>query len=235
MTDREHAIRRSRGSLDRETVLRAAVELADAEGLRAITMRRVAQSLGVEAMSLYHHIPNKEALLEGLVEAVLREVGEEFSGLSRSRSDGGLASVRSRCLLARDVMLRHPWAPQLINSTPHIPFGAIAHYEAALAELISAGFSYHLGHRALHALGSMILGFVQEPFRPSGLEGDAAEDPADSAEFAALMPHLSAMVEAEVHTTQDRSLGWCDSQAEFEFTLDLLLEGLARRQAGGDT
>lgn len=153
--------------------------------------------------------------------------------LPPSGADDGLAAVRRRCLSARDVMLRHPWAPQLINSTPRVPVGAIAHYEAVLAALISAGFSYHLGHRGLHALGTMILGFVQEPFRPSGLDADAAEDPAESAEFAARMPHLAAMVEAEVHTTQDANLGWCDSQAEFEFTLDLLLEGLERRHAEG--
>ena len=230
----EQGSRRARGSLDRDSVLTAAVAVADADGLPAVTMRRVAQKLSVEAMSLYYHVPNKAALLEGVVEAVLAEIGAELSGQGSCADGTGAAqwqsSVRRRCLVSREVMLRHPWAPNLITSSPAVPFGALAHYEATLATLISGGFSYHLAHRALHALGSMILGFVQEPFSPSaGQDDNEADGLADSVDFATMVPHLAAMMEAEVHTAQDSSLGWCDSQAEFEFTLDLLLEGLARR------
>lgn len=99
-----------------------------------------------------------------------------------------------------------------------------------LATLIRGGFSYHLAHRALHALGSMVLGFSQELFSPTTAGGsvdtDAAEE--DLAAMAEALPHLTAMVEAELHAADDPTLGWCDSQAEFEFTLDLMLDGLGR-------
>src|SRR5690606_3502386 len=104
-------------------------------------------------------------------------------------------TVRTRCLTARAVMLRHPWAPGLLSSRPEMPLGAYALYEAVLAALIDGGVGYRIGHRALHALGSMILGFVQEPFSP----GAADPGEADEAELTALaerMPHLTAMMAA---------------------------------------
>jgi hypothetical protein len=128
-------------------------------------------------------------------------------------------------------MLRHPWAPALIGSRPTIPPAVYLHYEGILATLVGGGFSYHLAHRALHALGSMVLGFVQEPFSPAPAAGAGDTDPAE-AELAAMaeaLPHLAAMVAAESHAGDTQVLGWCDSQAEFEFTLDLLLDGLARQ------
>lgn len=106
---------------------------------------------------------------------------------------------------------------------------ALAHYESVLAMLIRGGFDYHLAHRALHALGSMILGFVQEPFSPESSGNGASED--EMARVAEMMPHLAAMMGAEVHAADDPTLGWCDSDAEFRFTLDLLLDGLGRHLA----
>ena len=128
-------------------------------------------------------------------------------------------------------MLRHPWAPGLMGSRSAIPAGVYVHYEAILATLVGGGFSYHLAHRALHALGSMVLGFVQEPFSPAPPAGAPEDDPAaaDLAAMAEVLPHLAAMVASEIHDAGEAMLGWCDSQAEFEFTLDLLLDGLARR------
>jgi hypothetical protein len=100
-----------------------------------------------------------------------------------------------------------------------------------LATLVGAGFSYHLAHRALHSLGSMPLGFVQELFSPAATGGstDVELTEAELAQMAEAFPHLTAMVSAEVHDNDDDMLGWCDSQTEFEFTLDLLLDGLARQ------
>ena len=220
-----------REPLTRARVLAAATELADRDGLEAVTMRRLAADLGVEAMSLYHHVRDKQGLLEGLVEAVIAEVESAIAA-----SEGvdapfeWRADVRRRCLTAREVMLRHPWAPGLISSRPTIPAGAYAHYEAILGAMIRGGLSYHLGHRALHALGSMCLGFAQEVFSPASAGGslEAEVTEAEFAQLAELMPHLTAMAEAEFHDNNDPTLGWCDSQAEFEFTLDLLLDGLAR-------
>ena len=104
-------------------------------------------------------------------------------------------------------------------------------YEAVLAALIKGGFSYSLAHRALHALGSMVLGFAQEVFSP-GSAGAGEDDVPPEAELermAETLPHLTAMVASELHDNDDDPLGWCDSQTEFEFTLDLILDGLERR------
>jgi AcrR family transcriptional regulator len=221
----------SRAPLSRDRVLAAAVDLADREGLQAVTMRHLAADLGVEAMSLYHHLPGKNALLDGLVDAVLVEVGEATAALPHA--DEWRTSVRQRCLAARTVMLNHPWAPALIGSRTTIPPSVYGHFEAILATMVEGGLSYHLAHRGIHALGSMALGFVQELFSPTASGGTADVDLAEEelAAMADTLPHLSAMVASEIHDHDEDMLGWCDSQAEFEFTLDLLLDGLAR-QAG---
>lgn len=221
--------RPARKSLSRERVLAAAMQLADSEGLSTVTMRRLASSLGVEAMSLYHHLPGKEGLLDGLVEAVVAEVRAETVRAGQE-GDGWRSELRNRCLTAREVMLRHPWAPGLIGSRRVIPVSLYGYFEEVLATLIRGGFSYHLSHRALHALGSMVLGFAQELFSPATADGDVDTDAAeeDLAAMADALPHLTAMVAAEMHDADDPTLGWCDSQAEFEFTLDLLLDGLER-------
>jgi len=213
-------------TLTRERVLEAAVALADADGLAAVTMRNVAADLGVEAMSLYHHLPGKEGLLDGLVNSVMIEVDEATAAMEPA--DDWRTEVRRRCLTARRVMLRHPWAAALIGSRTTIPPAAFGHFEALLAVMVEAGFSYHLGHRAMHSLGSMVLGFVQELFSPAAAGGDADQgDESEEAlaQLAELLPHLTAMVASEVHDNDGDMLGWCDSQAEFEFTLDLLLDG----------
>jgi len=208
--------------LSRDRVLAAALAQADRDGLAGLTMRSLADDLGVEAMSLYHHLRGKEALLDGLVETLMSEVDDETRGLPQHgdwRTD-----VRGRCLAARRVMVRHPWAPALIGSRPAIPPSVFGHYEAVLATMVEGGCSYALGHRALHALGSMVLGFAQELFTPAAGAEDQSEE--DLARMAEQLPHVIAMVTAEVNAHSGDVLGWCDSQAEFEFTLDLLLDGL---------
>ncbi|MFC7275779.1 TetR/AcrR family transcriptional regulator C-terminal domain-containing protein [Paractinoplanes rhizophilus] len=216
----------SREPLSRDRALAAAVGLADAEGLTALTMRRLAADLGVEAMSLYYHLPGKGGLLDGLAEWVIEEiraaVGDE-RGDWRER-------LRRRFLRAREVMLRHPWAPALLGTRPSVPPGLYAYYDEIVGTLLAAGFTPRLAHRAIHAFGTMALGFVQELFTPGTTDVGAAEE--DLAAMAAAVPHLTTMLAAEVHAAGDPALGWCDSQVEFEFTLDLLLDGLDRLAAG---
>lgn len=219
----------TRGALSRERVLTAALARADAEGIAGVTMRRLATDLGVEAMSLYHHVPGKEAMLDGLVEALVAEIGADLA-LSARPDEDWHAEVRRRSLTAREVMKRHPWAPGLLASRSTIPADVFGLYEAILAALIKGGFSYSLAHRALHALGSMVLGFAQEVFSP-GAAGASPDDVPPEAELermAEMLPHLTAMVASELHDHDEDPLGWCDSQIEFEFTLDLLLDGLGR-------
>lgn len=210
--------------LSRDRVLAAAISVADREGLAAVTMRRVAAELGVEAMSLYHYIPSKDLLLDGLADKLVAEIAR--SAPARTPGEEWRTALRRRILSARAVMMRHRWAPELISSRTQVPAGLVAEYETVLAIMIDGGLGYHLAHRGLHALGSMILGFTQELFAvPEG-----ATDPGAEAELAAMpaeFPHLTAMVAAELHDNDDDPLGWCDSQAEFEFTLGLILDGLA--------
>lgn len=219
--------------LSRQRVLSAAMDLADAEGVSAITMRRLAADLGVEAMSLYYHVPGKEGLLDGLAEAVLDEINAAVTARVRP-DDSWQTALRHRCLAAREVMVRHRWAPGLLGSRSSIPEGMYPYYEEILATMVRGGLSYHLAHRAIHALGTMVLGFTQELFSPDS-DGGTLDEEAAEAEFAAMaavLPHLTAMVAAEVHDHEEDPLGWCDSQNEFEFTLDLLLDGVARAAQG---
>jgi AcrR family transcriptional regulator len=222
----------SRTPLSRERVLAAAVALADTEGIQSLTMRRLAADLDVEAMSLYYHLPAKEALLDGVAEAVIAEITTAADPVDTEvdTEDGWRVRLRQRFLAARQVMLRHPWAPGLLHSRTTVPAGVYAYYDGIIGTLVGAGFSYHLAHRALHALGSLPLGFAQEVFSPASaggsIEVDTAE--ADMSAMAATLPHLAAMVTAELHDVTDPALGWCDSQTEFEFTLDLLFDGLER-------
>lgn len=222
------AAKESRKPLSRERVLSAAVALADTHGIPALTMRRLAADLDVEAMSLYYHLRDKEALLDGVVETVIAEVAAAGVLPARVVGKSWRAQLRQQFLAARQVMLRHPWAPGLLGSRRTIPAGVYGYYDAIVGTLVEAGFSYHLAHQALHAFGSMPLGFSQEIFSPASaggsMEVDTAE--ADLAAMAEAMPNLAAMVAAEVHDATDPTLGWCDGQREFEFTLDLLLNGL---------
>lgn len=226
------AARSKREPLSRDRLLAAAVELADAEGLGAVTMRRLSAAVGVEAMSLYHHLSGKEALLEGLLDSVVAEIDVAVRAIEGS--EGPLdwqQTLRRRFLAARTVMLRHPWAPGLISTRTTIPASVFGIYEALLATMVEGGFSYELAHRAIHTLGSMPLGFVQEMFSPAAA-GGSTDVELTQAEFAAMaerLPHLTAMVASEIHQNDGDMLGWCDSQSEFAFSLDLILDGFARR------
>ncbi|WP_433789573.1 TetR/AcrR family transcriptional regulator [Actinoplanes sp. CA-252034] len=206
-----------RKALTRERVLRAAVGIADRDGLPAVTMRRLGAELGVEAMSLYHHLRGKDALLDGVAETLVDEILTAVAAVDETRD--WRARLRAWFLAAREVMLRHRWGPGLLNTRTTVPVGVLRHYDAIIGVMVGAGFSYRIAHRALHAFGSMPLGFVQEAFSPS------ADGAGDLSAAADLLPNLVAMVASEAH---DAELGWCDSRVEFEFTLDLLLDGLDR-------
>ena len=224
----------ARVPLSRERVLRAAVELADESGLDALTMRGLARQLGVEAMSLYHHVPNKEAILDGVVDVVLDEIlaaVEQADG--PEPEDDWLTALRVRILTARQVLLRHRWAPRVLETrTKTIP-AMVRYFDGVLGILKSGGFSYDVAHHALHALGSRALGFTQELFEPDDPEATGAETAALLEEHADQFPHLLAMLSEVAHDEGDSSLGWCDDQIEFEFGLDLILDGLERRRTTG--
>jgi len=233
-TGADELTERPRIPLSRRRVLRAAVGLADRDGLDALTMRRLAQELDVEAMSLYHHVANKEAVFDGVVEVVLAEIMEAVEGVDApAPEDDWQAALRARILAAREVLLRHRWAPQVLGSRPDAGPAVIAYLDHVLAILRAGGFSFDLAHRALHVLGSRALGFTQELFQPDGARTADAAAAAMMEQMAERFPNIVWMLSGALHDDPDGTLGFCDDQFEFEFALDLILEGLERRRAAG--
>jgi AcrR family transcriptional regulator len=205
-------------------VLEAAVRVADAEGLPALTMRRLAEAIGSEAMSLYYHVKSKDDLLDGLVEEVVGEINDAVGRLDRAASGPAWqAAVRARILTAREVLLRHPWAPQLLDRNAANP-EILGYYDGLVGLMREGGFTSDQIHHALHAIGSRALGFAHELFTPGGEPPGEAE----AAAMAERLPNLTGMLAEIVHDDPGSTLGWCDDQTEFEFGLDLLLDGLER-------
>jgi AcrR family transcriptional regulator len=217
--------------LNRERVLRAAVEVADEGGIDSLTMRNLAQHLGVEAMSLYYHVENKAALLDGVVDVLIGEIMDEVSTIeSPAPEDDWRTALRERILAARRVLLRHKWAPALIEQRSTMSPAIIFYFEGTLEILRKGGFSYDLAHHAMHALGSRALGFTQELFQPDDAAGEEASEEMFEA-MAEQLPYLAGMMTEIAHEGPDSTLGWCDDQTEFEFGLDVLLHGLENRVA----
>jgi AcrR family transcriptional regulator len=192
----------------------AAIELADRDGIESISMRKLAQELGVEAMSLYTHVRNKNDLLDGMTDAVIRQIPVSADDVDWK------ASLRQLALAARGVMLRHPWAPRMVEMQSAPGPAVLQYVDTVLGILREGGFSIAQTHHALHILGSRLLGFTQALFDDSGdLEPEAAA--ALASELGASHPYV---VEMALAVTRDR----CDDDAEFAFALDFILDGLAR-------
>jgi len=212
-------------------VLHAAVALADERGLEALTMRSLGQALGVEAMSLYNHVSNKADVLDGIVELVAGEVVAAVAEIGPpAQATEWKPVARERILTARQVLLRHRWAPSLLESRTDMPPSLLAYYDSLLALMREAGFSLDLAHHALHALGSRALGFSQELFTTDDKDVDPDAALLMFQQMAGRFPHLTELLKIVTHdpgSTLGRA-GGCDDQFEFEFGLDLLLDGLER-------
>jgi AcrR family transcriptional regulator len=212
-----------RAQLTRERVLEAAVQFADREGIEALSMRRLAQELGVEAMSLYTHVRSKDDLLDGMVEVVVAEIP------IRPHPAGWKASLRGTVLSARGVLLRHPWAPRIIATRVAPGPTMLRYYDVVMGILREGGFSLELTHHAIHMLGSRMLGFTQDLFDDStDREPEAAASLAE--QLGQAYPYV---VEMALAATHDGALGGCDDDVEFEFALDVILDGLERLQDAG--
>ena len=209
-----------RAQLTREQVVAAAIELADRDGIESISMRRLAQELGVEAMSLYTHVRSKDDLLDGMVDAVIGMIPVDAS----ADAADWRTSLRRMALGARSVMLRHPWAPRTVETRAEPGPAGIAYVNAILGILREGGFSIAQTHHALHILGSRVLGFTQNVFDDSPGPGPEAAASLPG-EFAAAFPYAAEMALAVAH---GGALGSCDDDGEFEFALDFILDGLHR-------
>jgi AcrR family transcriptional regulator len=212
----ENTQRRQR--LTRERVLRAAVALADRDGLDSLTMRRLGGELGVEAMALYKHVANKEEILDGIVELVVAEIEIPAPG-SEWRT-----AMRQRAISARRVLRRHPWAIGLMESRDSPGSATLRYLDAVIASLRHGGFSVEMAAHAFWLLDSYVYGHVIQEislrFDSSEQTAESTEeilDPADMGDY----PHLAELA-AEAMTSP------YDIESEFEFGLDLILDTLDR-------
>jgi len=205
--------------LSRERVLRAAIALADEGGIESLSMRKLGQQLGVEAMSLYHHVANKDDLLDGIVDAVTSEIEVP------SDETDWKEAIRRTAISSHDLFLRHRWACSLMMRRARVSPDRMRWMEAVLRTFREAGFSADMTHHAYHALDSHITGFtlwqVSMPFETKEelvdlAEGFLQEIPAD--EYPYVIEH------AEQHIAPSSP----DGKSEFEFGLDLILDGLER-------
>ncbi|MFD0747079.1 TetR/AcrR family transcriptional regulator C-terminal domain-containing protein [Phytohabitans flavus] len=208
---------RTREPLSTERVLRAALALADAGGTDALSMRRLGQDLGVEAMSLYKHVANKDAILDGIADLVVSEIALPEPG------DGWKAAMRERGISAHEVLLRHPWACALLMSRPNVGPAMLRYANSTLGTLRGAGFSVRLADHAWNAMDSHIYGYTLQklnfPFDP-GQYAEAAGTYLPRLPDGAY-PHLAEMAVTVMEGGYDGVVG-------FTFGLDLILDGLER-------
>ncbi len=211
--------------LTRAGIVAAAVELADAQDLAALSMRSAARQLGVMPMSLYNHIANKEELLDGMVDAVFAEFYAPVPG-AEWRSE-----LRRRAVTAREVLKRHPWAVGLMDSRRNAGYETLVHHDAVIGCLREAGFSLTLTGHAFAVLDAHLYGFlVQElsmPFQPGQ---DLAEL---GNQIVAALPEGQLPYFREFTLEHALQPGY-DFGDEFEVGLDLVLDGLAQQLAVAD-
>jgi AcrR family transcriptional regulator len=219
MAQQVEALRRVR--LSRDRVLRAAVALADDAGIESLSMRKLAQELGVVPMALYKHVANKEELLDGMVDVVVGEIDPPVHGTDWK------SAVRQRILSARRALLRHPWASRVLESRTNATPLVLGYMDSMIGMFRAGGFSVDLTHHVMHTVGSRIFGFTQELF-----EDSPSFDPETQAtmprEMAQRYPYLTELVMAVYHDEASVVGPGCDDQFEFEFALDLLLDGIQR-------
>jgi len=214
----EHGKDSSRRPVNRERVLAAAIAIADEQGVGAVTMRAVASTLGVEAMSLYNHVANKDDILDGMVDLVVQEI-EVPDDVENWRE-----AMRVRALSAHEVFARHRWVPALMDSRQSSGPARLRYFEWVLGTLLRAGFSIKDAARVFSVLDSYIYGFAIQQFNFSAL-GDAT--PEERA--AAILEYIPPDEYPSLHrmATHSADAGY-DSEADFAFGLEVVLDGLER-------
>ncbi len=211
------------GLLTRERVLRAAVALADGHGLDWLSMRKLGQALGVEAMSLYHHVANKEALLDALADWAFAQMELPAAGTPWREA------MAARAASARTVLAAHPWALGMLESRSNPGPALLRHHDGVLGLLRGGGFSVELAAHAYSVIDAYVFGFVLTETNLPFEAGEGAEDFVEAT--AGLMspeeyPHLTEMA-AELVVG-----GSYDFADEFDYGLELILDSLEARLAG---
>jgi len=210
-----------RTPLSRDHVVRAAVGIADRDGIQALSMRRLGEEVGVEAMSLYNHVRNKEEVLDGMIDDVFSQIELTTNGVEWR------TAMRGRAVSARQALLRHPWAIGLMESRSRAGSNTLRHHDGVLGILRRSGFSVDAAGHAYSILDSYTYGFtLNELSLPFDSSRGAAEVGASLISgMHAAYPHLAEML-IEVASKPGYSYS-----NEFEFGLDLILEGLERLRA----
>ena len=204
--------------LDKDRVLRAAIQIADRSGIEALTMRKLAQKLGVEAMTLYYYVAKKDDIVDGILDLVVSEI--ELP----SEVGDWKAAIRRSAISAHQVLLRHPWACSLMMSPARIRAARLRYMESLLKRLREAGFSAEMTHHAYHALDSHILGFTMwEVGYTAG-----ARELRDMGAFRRDLPidRYPYIAEHMGEHGKESSRG----DGEFRFGLELILDGLEKNR-----
>ena len=207
-----------RAPLTKERVLRAAVDLADRDGIEALSMRKLGQELGVEAMALYRHVRNKDDILDGIVDLVFSEI-ELPSGRGTWKT-----AMRRRAMSAHEALLRHPWAPSMMQSRTKPGPATMRHHDSVLGSLRNAGFTLVMAAHAVSVIDGYVYGFaLQEINIPLQSREQVAEvGEGILRQLGDEYPHLAEMI-----TKHAMKPGYAYGD-EFEFGLDLILDGLER-------
>ena len=212
-----------RPRLNAERVLTGAVALADEIGIEQLTIRRLADALEVKPMTIYHHVPNKEAIIDGMVDLVFAEIERPDPDLDWS------SAIRRRCSSARVVLGRHPWATPLMETRTSPGPATLAHHDAVLGCLRRGGMSLEMTAHAYALVDAYVYGFaLQEATLPATGGADIAELAAEIIEHfpADTYPHLFEF------TTEHVLQPGYDFTSEFEFGLGVILDGLERGLSG---
>jgi AcrR family transcriptional regulator len=222
MAKRKRLTGAKRPPLDRERIVRAAIELADAGGIEALSMRLLGRRLGVEAMSLYNHVSNKDDLLGGMVDVVVGEIEVPQSTVSWKEA------MRSRAISMRTVFLRHPWALGLLEARRSPSPALLRYMESVFGMLREGGFSITKARSAFFLLDSYAYGSsIQEKNLPSGSPAETSDA---TEHFLSQLPH-DAYPHLAAAAAHIMSSG-LDFATEYELGLDLLLEALEAWRSG---
>ena len=208
----------SRLPLNRDRILAAAVDIADERGVGAVTMREVASRLGVEAMSLYNHVANKDEILDGMADLV----AEQFD--LPEDVDDWREAMRRRAVSAHEVFGRHAWAPMLFDSRESLGPSRLRYFDWVLGQLTRAGFSIDDAARAFSVLDSYIYGFGIQQFNFSADSDVSTEEMAE-----AILAYIPAETYPYLHRMASHAMqvGY-DAEADFDFGLEIVLDGLER-------
>src|ERR1700731_1572526 len=224
MATRSKRATKRRPVLTRDRVLRRAITLADRDGIESLSMRKLGQKLGVEAMSLYNHVRNKEDMLDGMVDVVFGEIALPPIGADWR------TAMRERAISVHKVLLRHTWANGLMESRTAPGPANLRHHDAVLGSLRRAGFPVEMAAHAYSILDGYIYGFTLTestlPFRNSKEAKEVAGNLLEAFRPGEY-PHLAEMA---VDRAMKPGYSYGD---EFEYGLDLILDGITRARSNG--